>query len=397
MLETIREYGLDQLTAAAEAEEAREQHAAWCLALVDVAAPYLRGPEQTAWFDRLDAELDNLRLAFDRATASAPELVLRPLGDLLWFWYAREHHGEGRRLLDRALVATDAVVNRPMALHAASVLAWMQGDLERAERVIDEGLEHARSLGDQLAEAYGLLSRACAASMGGDTPRSAAVARDALPLFDEVGDHWGTAMTLNTIANALSDVGDLSAAELHYRRSAELFRDIGDEANASLVIGNMANIAVDRGEFDEAARLTEQCEAYRRRTGNRWGSALDTMRRGYLALVRGQLDEALGHYQDALRSAWETRYLAVLGGCIRSVACVVAGWGRHRLAAELLGMAESVDPQSERYRGWPLEERTPADVREALGDAEFAAAWASGQNEPVEEIVRRALAVSAEG
>ena len=48
MLETIREYGGEQLQAHGEAGPARRRHAAWYLALAEDAAPALAGPDAVA-------------------------------------------------------------------------------------------------------------------------------------------------------------------------------------------------------------------------------------------------------------------------------------------------------------------------------------------------------------
>ena len=63
MLETVREYGLEQLAASGDETDARDRHAAWCLALAVQAEPELIGAEQRRWSERLDVEHANLRAA----------------------------------------------------------------------------------------------------------------------------------------------------------------------------------------------------------------------------------------------------------------------------------------------------------------------------------------------
>ena len=63
MLETIREYGLEQLEASGEADAARARHAAVVLALVEEADAALHGPQQLIWIERLETEYANIRSA----------------------------------------------------------------------------------------------------------------------------------------------------------------------------------------------------------------------------------------------------------------------------------------------------------------------------------------------
>jgi predicted ATPase len=63
MLETIREYAMEQLEASAEAEPVRRRHAAHYLALAEEAEPKLHSAAQQDWLGRLEREHDNLRAA----------------------------------------------------------------------------------------------------------------------------------------------------------------------------------------------------------------------------------------------------------------------------------------------------------------------------------------------
>ena len=70
MLETLREYALEQLAKSGEADELRRRHAEYFLAQVETAEPYLDGPDQAVWFDYLAQELDNLRAVLSWSLAS---------------------------------------------------------------------------------------------------------------------------------------------------------------------------------------------------------------------------------------------------------------------------------------------------------------------------------------
>ncbi len=104
MLETIHEYAAEQLEASGEAEAVRRRHAAYFLAMAEVAEPHLQGAEQRSWLDRLELDHDNLRAALQWTLGSGEaDMALRLSAALGEFWWPRGFISEGRRWLEGAL------------------------------------------------------------------------------------------------------------------------------------------------------------------------------------------------------------------------------------------------------------------------------------------------------
>ena len=99
MLETIREYALEQLAASGQAETLRRQHAAYFLALAEAIVPQLIEPQEARWLARLEEEHDNLRAALQWfVDHDETEKAARLAAALRWFWDTHGHVGamEGR-------------------------------------------------------------------------------------------------------------------------------------------------------------------------------------------------------------------------------------------------------------------------------------------------------------
>src|SRR5918993_381173 len=151
LLETIREFGIEQLEAHGESEDAQARHAGFFLTLVEEAAPDLHGPTQRAWLERLETEHDNIRAALGWSLTHEPEAALRIGAALFWFWYYRGHLTEGRDWIERAL-ATGASASpdvRARVLNWSSAFAWERADYATAALRSEEALALARSAGDQ--------------------------------------------------------------------------------------------------------------------------------------------------------------------------------------------------------------------------------------------------------
>ncbi|MCW5852775.1 MAG: XRE family transcriptional regulator, partial [Anaerolineae bacterium] len=164
LLETLREYAREQLTAQGETEETRQRHADFYLAMGEEGEWGLRGPQQRTWLDRLEMEHDNLRAALSWLLASPDGGVaaLRLAGAMEQFWWYHSHLQEGWNWLTQALAhpgAQAGTAARAKALYVANHLA--SDDHERlGKRWLDEGIAIFREVDDKFGLALALRAKA---------------------------------------------------------------------------------------------------------------------------------------------------------------------------------------------------------------------------------------------
>jgi len=96
-LETIRQFAEEKLVEAEEAEVVRTRHRDWYLRLAEQALEAMEGADQKRWWDRLDLEHDNIRvaLAWSAADPHGSQALLRLTGLLGRFWQERGYASEG--------------------------------------------------------------------------------------------------------------------------------------------------------------------------------------------------------------------------------------------------------------------------------------------------------------
>jgi hypothetical protein len=157
VLETIREYALEQLGDSREdADAIGRRHAEWFLALAEEAEPLLKGAEQPVWLQRLEDEHDNLRTSldwfFDHGDVDG---AVRLAGSLWLFWYIHGHVTEARRWLRRAIDAApdEPSEARAKLLSGAGYLAAEQNDSEEALAMLEASLAYAKESGATAAAA----------------------------------------------------------------------------------------------------------------------------------------------------------------------------------------------------------------------------------------------------
>ncbi len=134
----MRQYAREKLEEAERAEATCCRHRDFFLALAQQAESKLRGLEQGVWLDRLEAENDNLRAALTWSVEKDKgEGAVRLAGALGEFWHVRGYYAEGQHWLERVLRKSEKVSSlaSARALRWAGVLAWRQGDNERARSV----------------------------------------------------------------------------------------------------------------------------------------------------------------------------------------------------------------------------------------------------------------------
>jgi predicted ATPase/class 3 adenylate cyclase len=271
MLETIREYGLECLTASGEESVVRRAHAAYYLTLVEAAEPALTGPEQTAWLERLEAENDNLRAALHWAEESGEaEIGLRLAGALCQFWLMRGHLREGQERLARLLELAGASLHtaaRAKALARAGHLADNLSDYAAAHAFFEESLAIRRELGDTGGIAAVLNDLGWVAWRRNDYTAARTLSEESLVIWRQLGDKKGIATSLHNLGWVAYHQGNYAAALALFQESLALRRELGDKWGIAYELSHMGRTAYRQGDYRRATALLEEAVALFRDMG----------------------------------------------------------------------------------------------------------------------------------
>jgi non-specific serine/threonine protein kinase len=261
MLETIREFFVEQLEASGEAEVVRRRYALHYLGLAEQAKSELWGTGSGATLEYLEQEHANLRavLAWCIEDARDAELGLRLSAALGRFWMLRSHLKEGRRWLARALAASEGVASsaRLDALSSAVTLADFVGAIEEQEALAQRALALSRELGDHWFEARAMMNLGRVWEHRGDVEQVERRVTEALALSRKLGDPWLTALCLEMLGETARVRGDYDQAVPLYEESIALARDVGDGWLLGAPLYGLAMVASYRGDVRAAALLEE--------------------------------------------------------------------------------------------------------------------------------------------
>ena len=191
MLETIREFGREQLIESGEEPEVQRSHAAYFLQLAAETEPGLVLPGHEPLLARLEAELANLRAALAWFLDDGDtEAALRLAGSIALFWDVHGPLSEGRDWLERALAAGGdhpaPTAGRALALTGAGLLARGQGD-------------------------YG---------------QAVAWEKAALAIWQRLGDAKGIADAHHDLGHIALSLGEYDRSETEYKEAVALYRQL---------------------------------------------------------------------------------------------------------------------------------------------------------------------------
>jgi non-specific serine/threonine protein kinase len=394
LLETVREYARQKLTARGGAELAalRGRHAGFYSAMADrlntmdltwdTTGPYRSADRDTPGGQlthHLEVDHDNLNGALAWwLEVNRPIEGLRLANALGRFWTRGGLYVEGRHwwvalldLADRKTRATEpgqpassesvdgAMVQRLQAgaLYGLGLFANQQGDYQQALTYTERSAAIFHQLNDGVALASALCIQGLALWNSGELAQASELIEESRRVLHASPDR-GEA-TRDCASQILRYLGLVARSQQRYQQAADLFRDSMGQATwgyarvrATSALGRVAYL---QGDVSHAASLLLE--------------ALEVIR-----------DDGLGGHS--------------LANCLEYLAATTEKQGQPVRAAVLFGAAEAQWQASGAVRYQPdraAYERDLADVQAQLEPGAFVAAWAQGQAMTAEKAIACAL------
>jgi predicted ATPase/transcriptional regulator with XRE-family HTH domain len=400
MLETLREYALEQLQVSGEAASVQRQHAEYFLKLAEEGRQRANGPEQGLWLDRLEAELGNLRavLAWSKAEASRLEVGLLLAAKLYAIWNRRGHLSEGRAWLTELLARPESFsypAARVGALRSAGALAIRQGDYAVARSLLEESVALGQTFEeDKRGLSFALYSLGDLERYQNHYERATARFEESLALCRAIEFHFGIANNLWALGNIALLQSDIAKAMALFEEGLALYRAQGNQHGIGHMLNALGRAAQQQGNYQQAQALYEESLALYRQLGNNSITSWILIELGGVALAQGEYERAKTLYQESLLLAQKLGIKLNLVESMIGLAGVASQVGQGEQAARLFGTAQRLLESL----GTPLDplirtahEQNLAAVRAQLRAEAFAAAWAKGQAMTLEQAVEDAL------
>ena len=253
LLQTTREYALEQFDSSDERDEIHARLARWYFRLGVADDGHRRDGTDDLIRLRQDAANVGLALAWalDHDIAAA-----LPLADALFVpWLGAGRIRELMRWYERALADPTPLSpgDRAKALAGLGYALVYLERLEPARAALMEALTLYRDAGDERGETIVLLRLGAAEFIAGSPESALAWAEQALPIYERLDDTLGIARTLHYIAEAVRDLGDFERSAELFARSIEIRRANGLGSSAA-TLHSLGDLYLDAGDMPTAER-----------------------------------------------------------------------------------------------------------------------------------------------
>jgi predicted ATPase/class 3 adenylate cyclase len=308
MLETIRQYAHERLVESGQVEAARQQHLHYYLELAEKVEWKIRGPDQAEILERLETELDNLRLALAWLLEGRsrpnwdPEPGLRLVAALQWFWHCRGRQDEGIQWLELLLAGEEEERGskpftpertrcRAKALYVAAYSANQIYEFSKACQFSEESRELYQSLDpeDRVGYAYARLSYIDPRL---DFKGQCRWVEECLAIFRAAGDRFGIGQCLTFLGNVAMICKEHEKMQRYYEESLVLRNEIGDQDGIADSYHSLGILAYTQGNIEQARALVEKSQRI-------FSEIRNEAYRGILHLNLGDFDMMEGNYAQA--------------------------------------------------------------------------------------------------
>jgi len=405
LLETIREYAQEKLSASGEWSLLHDRHLQCFLQLTEDTVPKLRGRYQQLWLDWLEGEYDNIRTALAWSLESHRiEAGLRIAVAIYQFWTVRDYVHEGLDWLERLLARADgrvSMVVRVKALAYAAMLAGFRGNDSKLMRYGREAGVVAEAAGDadKDALAWALAAQAYGTRAAGDYRTAFTLNLREIHLYRELGDSYRLGLSLSTASFAAMSLGEYDAARAMLDESIPLLRGVGDPYRIAMALNFAGDLARceqhythARREYEESVALLRELDALRD-----LASALHNL--GHTCLHLGDVQRAHSLFIESMAIQQALQNRPGIAECLIGFAALAITGDRPAAGARLLAAVVAIGGQriASAWAATRMEyEHYLARARAGLTEAAFQAEQATGRVLSLEQAAAYAQDVALE-
>jgi tetratricopeptide (TPR) repeat protein len=359
------------------------------------------------WVNRLEADYDNIRAAFEWGMERDVFAVLRMGGVLPFFWFRRGYEAEAlpmlREALERAKQAPlgDGEIARARqriiakAWQGISFLSFSQGDVPAASAAAQECAKMARQLNDVPLLAFVLTFEAESKMMSGHFDQVEEIVEEVQSLVKNSSDPFALGMASGLIGTRMMLMGgDEEKARALVDQALQALKNEKNIFGHTILLFGMAMGARYRGRFEEAREQFAPLLQIFQDMGDFHRANMVQSEMAHMERMEGQYEKAKTLYRETILVWKRLGHRAAVANQFECLAFIAKASEQPDRAATLLGAAEALrekiniqmtDMERVEY------DREVADLKANMTENDFTAAWEKGRSMTMDEAVELAL------
>jgi predicted ATPase len=276
--ELLRQYGTEKL----DDDTAVARHGRYYCTWLDKQAEALKGDRQKVAMEAIEADIDNIRTAWQWAVAGQAATSLQEAAfSLGTFFYHKGRHEEGLAVFSQAAAALGKTSAAPDRLALAQLYYWRaifepaatgrQDYLQSASTILEAA---APDQATRTGQAAILLELGIVAQGQGQHETAERYFEQSLARCRLVGDRWGEANVLSALGVSAWSKGEYDEATHRYGESLNIRQALQDHVGTAVALEGLAGVAMFAGQGEQAIAYTRQSLAIYRQLDDRVGTAV---------------------------------------------------------------------------------------------------------------------------
>jgi ATP/maltotriose-dependent transcriptional regulator MalT len=307
--ELLRQYAEQKLTEfAGDLKQVRDDHSAYYINFIAEHDAAIQGGAQIQAKAELEAELENIRVAWrwaaEQVNVEAVQTAAQALG---LFYHFTSRYREAADAFARATRSLESTgqdcVALALSLSNEGWFALRLGQIEKALLVLERSHSIYQRLNTAPVARFGAdpLAPLCiVAVVSGEYAHATQLGEQARRECEARGDKYNLLAAYYALAGAALAQGDYLAAKQAAEKACAIAQEVKNDYIMGYCLIELGNASLALGNYSDAQRHYEACYALREAFNDPEGMALALYRLGKVAWLQGDHHEAKRRYQRSL-------------------------------------------------------------------------------------------------
>lgn len=385
-LETIREYALERLAETSEGDTFRARQAAFFAGYLEERFDRILGRDQDSVVQEIEADVGNVRAAWDWALAARRHDHIRSSLSLFWYYDMQSSFSEGEATCARAVAAlsddprvgpvlpallrsyrgyflgrlgnlgdareelergcatlrqADAQPELAAPLVMLGTIVWQQGDYARARLLLEESLSISQMNDYKFWTALALFFLGLVAHSSSNYAQADEYFQEALHVARLVGQPRMISMVSVLSGPTLLALGNYTDARERLQQGLAIARSSRIQWLVGVAQGHLGLVLNAQGDHAGARTALLEAVALAQESDNQWDRAWGEVGLGDAELGLGNQAQASSHYRLGLQLAMEAHALPIALDALAGFALLLAQAGDRERALELAGQVSA--------------------------------------------------------